>query len=79
MLTDLEKTVLESAPIKGFYVLGLGACAGRWTYDLNGKSVTRQVNRLIKRGLMATDAVTPGVAGYHPPCFSATALSIEST
>jgi hypothetical protein len=77
-ITKLELDVLSAAPTEGEYVLPLGAGAGRWTYSVGNRSVTRQVNRLLKNGMMLTDAAPAGTAGDHPSSFRATVITTDA-
>lgn len=77
-LTEKMKEVLAAAPIKGEYILPLGAGAGRWSYFIGNNSVTRQVNRLVADGMMITTAMAAGPTENHPRDFTAVADATDA-
>ena len=77
-ITAKQLEVLKAAPIEGGYILPLGGAFGRWMYEIGNQSVTRQVNALIKAGLMQTDAPPAGNGGNHPQRWKAKAVPTEA-
>lgn len=74
-ITAKQMEVLSAAPIRGSYVLPLGAGKGRWMWFIGQEPVTRQVNALLHEGLLKTDAEPVGDAGHHPKNKQAVAVA----
>ena len=77
-LTDKQRQVLQQAPINGVYLLPLGPGMGRWMWLCGDEPVTRQVNVLLRQGLLSTDAAPAGNASNHPPSEAWSAVAIRT-